>query len=88
VLTGNLIKHVKSCWGEEAWDAANNCKNADETWETVMKPIAKTGSITVVLNQLGEGKVTYSHQMHTKTETKYIILHHIEIHMLIFSCQG
>ncbi|KAH9981719.1 hypothetical protein BJV74DRAFT_879180 [Russula compacta] len=59
--TGNLIKHAKSCWGNEAWKAVNDCKNATEARESVMEPITKSGSIT--------GKVTYSHWMHTKTET-------------------
>ena len=34
-LTGNLIKHVKSCWGE----AATAC-------ESVVKPLTTTGTIT------------------------------------------
>ena len=24
-LTRNLIKHVKACWGNKAWHAANKC---------------------------------------------------------------
>ncbi|KAF8219061.1 hypothetical protein L208DRAFT_1131753, partial [Tricholoma matsutake] len=68
--TGNMIKHANLCWGEEAWDAANRCKDATEAQETVMKPLVKTGSITAIFKWLGIGKVTYSHRMHTKTETK------------------
>ena len=69
--TGNLIKHVKSCWGDEAWMAANDCKNAAEARETITKPIARSGSITAIFKRNSKGKVTYSHRMHTKTETKY-----------------
>jgi hypothetical protein len=70
--TGNLIKHAKSCWGEEAWNAANDCKNATEVREAITNPITRSGSITAIFKRLGKGKVTYSHRMHTKTETKYV----------------
>jgi hypothetical protein len=68
--TGNLIKHARSCWGDEAWSAANSCKNAAEARETVTKSIMKSGSITASFKRSGEGKISYSHRMHTKTETK------------------
>jgi hypothetical protein len=70
--TGNLIKHVRSCWGEEAWIAASDCKDANEARQSVTKPMAKTGSITTTFKRIGKGKVTYSHRMHMKTETKYM----------------
>ncbi|KAF8236208.1 hypothetical protein L208DRAFT_1252844, partial [Tricholoma matsutake] len=69
-LTGNLIKHTKTCWGEEAWNAVNDCKDTNKARETVTKPMLKTGSITSIFEHLGKGKVTYLHHMHTKTETK------------------
>lgn len=68
--TGNLIKHAKSCWGDEAWKTANECKNATEARATVTNPIKKSGSITASFKRTGKGKVTYSHRMHTKSETK------------------
>lgn len=71
-LDSNLIKHAWSCWGEEAWEAANNCKDAMEARDSVTKPMAKSGSITAILKQLGKGKVMYSHCMHTKTKTKWV----------------
>jgi hypothetical protein len=68
--TGNLIKHARSCWGEEAWNAANECKNAAEARESITKPILKTGSIMVMFKWVGKSKVMYSHRMHTKPETR------------------
>ncbi len=69
-LTGNMIKHIQSCWGDEAWKAELACKDAAEAKEAVVKPIAMTRSITANFQWKGKGKVTYSHQMHTKNETK------------------
>lgn len=68
--TGNMIKHITTCWGEDAWKAAMNCNSAVEAKEAVVKPIQMTGSITASFQRKGKGKITYSHRMHTKTETK------------------
>jgi hypothetical protein len=70
--TGNLIKHARSCWGEEAWIAANECKNAADARDLVTKPLNKSGSITTIFKRTGKGKATYSNRVHTKTETKYV----------------
>jgi hypothetical protein len=79
--TGNLIKHAWSCWGEEAWTAASECKDVNEAREYVTKPMARTGSITATFKRLGKGKVTYSHCMHTKTETKYVFTACLDHHL-------
>jgi hypothetical protein len=68
--TGNLIKHVKSCWGDAVYEAATNCQNANDARESIVKPLVKTGTITVAFDQKGKGKVTYRHRQHTKMETK------------------
>ena len=47
--TGNLIKHVKSCWGEAAYEAAMACKHAKDAHESVVKLLTKTGTITAAL---------------------------------------
>ena len=60
--TGNLIKHVKSCWGEAAYEAAADCQHTNDAHENIIKPLAKTGTITVAFNQKGKGKVTYRQQ--------------------------
>jgi len=54
----------------------NECKNAAKAWESVTKPLEKSGSITAIFKQLEKGKVTYSHHMHMKTETKCITVSH------------
>ena len=51
-------------------------QNAAEAWKSVTKPLSKSGSITAIFKQLGKGKVTYSHHMHMKTETKCITVSH------------
>ena len=66
-----MIKHAKSCWGQPAWEAAYACHNATDARESIMKPIISTGSITAAFQRKGQGKVTYSYRMHTKTETKF-----------------
>lgn len=69
--TGNLLRHAKTCWGEDCWNAANACGTADEARNSVTKPYNISGSITASFARKGKGKVTYSHRAHTKTETKY-----------------
>lgn len=66
-----MIKHAKSCWGQPAWEAAYACHNATDARESITKPIISTGSIMAAFQRKGQGKVTYSHRMHTKTETKF-----------------
>ncbi|KAG1723200.1 hypothetical protein EDD22DRAFT_982946 [Suillus occidentalis] len=61
--TGNMRKHVKSCWGEDALNAADDAKGADDV-------ILKNGSITASFERKGKGKVTYSHCQHTHGETR------------------
>ena len=68
--TGNLIKHIKICWGNEVWAAASECHNATEAWDAIVKPFAKSGLITASFERTGKGTVTYSHRQHTKTQTK------------------
>jgi hypothetical protein len=68
--TGNMRKHVKNCWGEDALAAAAQTKNAREARETVVQGILMTGTITASFERKGKGKVTFSHRQHTKTETK------------------
>jgi hypothetical protein len=71
--TGNLRKHAKSCWGEEAVEAAGTVKNATEARESIVKTLRANGSITTAFEVAGKGRVTYSHRPHTKTETKSFI---------------
>ena len=75
--TSNMIKHAKSCWGQPTWKAAYSCCNATDARESITKPIISTGSIMAAFQCKGQRKVTYSHCMHTKTETKSVIDVHI-----------
>jgi hypothetical protein len=71
--TGNLIRHPKACWGEDAWKAADACQNADEARKSVTKPQVLNGSITATFKRAGKGIVTYSHTQHTREQTKQVI---------------
>ncbi|KAG2122242.1 hypothetical protein DEU56DRAFT_904481 [Suillus clintonianus] len=65
-----MAKHAKSCWGPEAYDAAQETKSAVAAREGVIKNLLKYGTITSSFERTSKGKVTYSHRQHTKTETK------------------
>ncbi|KAH0826877.1 hypothetical protein J3R83DRAFT_4420 [Lanmaoa asiatica] len=66
----NLQKHVKSCWGQQVLEAANDAKDADEVQTKIVPNILWDGSITMAFERKGKGKLTYSHQQHTQQETK------------------
>jgi hypothetical protein len=68
--TGNMRKHVKSCWGEDTLNAADDAKDANEVRTKIVGGILKNGSITTSFERKGKGKVTYSHRQHTRAETK------------------
>ncbi|KAG2029152.1 hypothetical protein BDR03DRAFT_936878 [Suillus americanus] len=61
--TGNMQKHVRSCWGDEVLKAADQAKNTNEVRQKI------------VGNFLGKGKVTYSHHQHTRVETRAELVH-------------
>jgi hypothetical protein len=68
--TGNMRKHVKSCWGPEVLTAADDAKDANEVRLKIVPSILRDGSITAAFERKGKGKVTYSHRQHTRHETK------------------
>lgn len=70
--TGNLRKHAKKCWGEEAVETADATRDLDAARETLAKSGVKDGSITAEFARIGKGKITYSHREHTKTEARYV----------------
>ena len=67
-LTSNLQKHAKSCWGMKAVKDGDHTKEVAEAHDSVL--MMKDGSITEIFKRVTKGKVSYSHQQHTKTETK------------------
>lgn len=68
--TGNMRKHVRTCWGNEVLDAADEAKDVTEVRTKIVKSIIRNGSITTAFECKGNGKVTYSHRSHTKAETR------------------
>ncbi|KAG2085759.1 uncharacterized protein F5147DRAFT_588833 [Suillus discolor] len=72
--TGNMQKHVKTCWGDEVLQACDDAKNAEEVRTKIVTSILHSGSITASFERKGKGKVTYSHRQHTHTETKWSLM--------------
>ncbi|KAI0038295.1 hypothetical protein FA95DRAFT_1451951, partial [Auriscalpium vulgare] len=70
--TGNMIKHVKSCWGEAAYLSAKDVMTHENARKTVTEPLKRDGTITAAFELKGKGKMTYSHRQHTKTETSIV----------------
>jgi hypothetical protein len=70
--TSNLIKHVRSCWGDEVWKAAQDAGSATAAREAVTEPVLSTGSITAHFERKGKGGVHYMHRQHTKMEIKFV----------------
>ncbi|KDR67834.1 hypothetical protein GALMADRAFT_79372 [Galerina marginata CBS 339.88] len=66
--TGNLRKHAKVCWGEDAVAAADDTKDVRAAREALGLMKNANRSITAVFKRIGKDKITYSHRQHTKTE--------------------
>ncbi|KAG0694099.1 hypothetical protein DFH29DRAFT_815690 [Suillus ampliporus] len=69
--TGNLRKHVRSCWGEDILKVADEVKDVDEVQKNIVGSVLRNRSITVSFERKGKGKITYSHRQHTRAETRY-----------------
>jgi hypothetical protein len=67
--TGTLVLHVKSCWGEDAWNAAKRCRNATDAREKVTKPLLKSGAAG---KRRGKGKVFHFRRVSAKAEIRYV----------------
>ena len=74
--TGNMRKHVKSCWGAEALAIADEAKDAYEVRTTMISRYLRNGSITAAFQRKGNGKITYSNQQHTRQETRSVVKFH------------
>lgn len=68
--TGNLRKHAKICWGEEAVAAADSTRDVRTAREVLSKMKTVDSSITAAFERVGKGKATYSHRQHTTTEAR------------------
>ena len=70
--TGNMRRHAKTCWGDEAVRTADDARDVLEARTKVVRGILCNGSITAAFERKDKGKVLYSHRQHTKTETRYV----------------
>jgi hypothetical protein len=73
--TGNMRCHVLSCWGEAAVKMAEKGGDAAVAKEKVVNSILQTGSITASFEIQGKHKVTYSNIQHTKSESRWVLIH-------------
>jgi hypothetical protein len=77
--TRNLRHHAKLCWGDEAVEAADGICNIKAVCTALQNMKTINGSIIAAFQWVGEGRVTYSHRQHTKTEARCAAL--------VFVCQ-
>jgi hypothetical protein len=68
--TSGLRRHAKSCWGDEAVEAADSTQDLQGARVILAKTKLRDGSITAEFERIGKGKITYSHRQHTKTESR------------------
>ncbi|KAG1876579.1 hypothetical protein DFJ58DRAFT_649726, partial [Suillus subalutaceus] len=68
--TSNMRKHVKSCWGDAALQAAVDCGNTKAARDGPIKSLLETGSIKTSFDRKGKGKITYSHRQYTRAESR------------------
>ncbi|KIK12412.1 hypothetical protein PISMIDRAFT_120974 [Pisolithus microcarpus 441] len=66
--TGNMHKHIKACWGEDILQWAFKMRGTTAAHKAV-KSYVKSGSILAAFDC--QGRVSYSHQQHTKLETRF-----------------
>ncbi|KAJ3513595.1 hypothetical protein NLJ89_g2859 [Agrocybe chaxingu] len=68
--TGNLRKHTKLCWGDEAVAAGDKTRDVHAAREALAGMKDLNGSITSAFERVARSKVTYSNRQHTTTETR------------------
>lgn len=72
--TGNMRKHAKVCWGDEAVSAADATATVTAARAALSKMTMKNGSITAAFQRSARSKVIYSHRQHTTVESRYDII--------------
>ena len=70
--TGNMQKHVKTCWGANILAAADSAKDLEEVRMQIVKDVQQNGSITAAFKQKNIN--TFSHCQHTRAEIRYVPL--------------
>ena len=89
VLTGNMCKHVWSCWGKDVIKNICGEKDLMIAWKGATN-YTKNGSITVAFEWNSTRKPTYLQRQHTCTETRYVCgyaSHHTNW-PIIYSCRA
>ena len=67
--TGNLHRHMKTCWGEDVFHQVLKAKNIMAAHE-VVKNYAANGSITTAFEQKNKVQWQFSHWQHMKWQTR------------------
>ncbi|EJD38750.1 hypothetical protein AURDEDRAFT_46315, partial [Auricularia subglabra TFB-10046 SS5] len=71
--TGNMTRHARKCWGDEAVNSAKEFKTASAARDGLTAKLpgqSRSGTITESFKRLEKGSVTYSHRQHTSTQTR------------------
>ncbi|RDX39995.1 hypothetical protein OH76DRAFT_1366894, partial [Lentinus brumalis] len=69
--SGNLFKHARQCWGDEALEQARELGDATRVRSTLVANILRTGAITEYFAPARQGAPTYSNRPYTKLEIRY-----------------
>ena len=68
--TGNMRRHVKTCWGEDALNTVDIAKDVNEARTKVVQGILRDGSITTAFEQKDKQSVRYSSRPYTQSEIR------------------
>ena len=69
--TGNMRRHVKTCWGEDALNTADKAKDINEAWTKVVQDILRDSSITTPFKQKDKQSVTYSSRPYMQSKIRW-----------------
>ena len=72
--TGNLLRHVRTCWSTDVVAAATATKNIHTARDVLAKTKLHDGFILAKFQRAGKGKVSYRHTQHTKAEARCVPL--------------
>ncbi|KAF9038032.1 hypothetical protein BJ165DRAFT_1416792 [Panaeolus papilionaceus] len=72
--SGNMRKHAKKCWGDEAVNTAGAARNVKAAREVLLKTKRKDGSLAAAFLAQGDTLLTYSHCQHTSQQTRYVLM--------------
>lgn len=82
--TGNMRKHVRACWGDEALKAAGSAVDADDIRTKIVGGILRNGTIIESFERKGNGKRTYSNRPLTRAEIKAEIVRWVSVRLRPF----